>query len=662
MKFEYDELAQPDREIRVAVLEPGSFEDPIVVRFILRILEDDAPVYQALSYVWGSNDNPSHVYVKAPRHSGTVSITNNLDSALRYLRSEKKLRSLWIDALCINQASTEEKDIQVMNMGKVYKAARSVIAWLGPKDDNSDEGIRLFKDLGSNVDVDWITKCPSLRSRKGKQALTRREERERSLILQMVEGGPIPWTAEQCSSAYPVLSKPYFRRAWILQEVKLARRVVFHCGYAMLPENTLWKAAILLWRSDGPQATICDPEEWSRTLKPLWRLAIIKTAANDIYMSILTVPFSLGHLECGNPRDKIYSFLGIMDASSQELQIVPTYSETTQSVYRGVAQRVYTKMLTLDLMQDCELARIKLDIPSWVPDWSTPVKVHWNVIKWSACAWIATQPSFDESGLRCTVSGISIGSVVEVGGLAPDSWSWRDVCLMLQALRPAVESLESKYITGETVLEVYCRILAGDTLLHSGTSPETILPEFEQDLEALRLVWSKDFSDGGEDQWFDLPETSQLYFETVYTALQGRRLFKTQTGHLGLSTTGTQIGDILCVLLGAQRPVILRPAADNTYLVVGSCYAHGLMNGEAIYHNSYTAERNLRIVERNGFPDLVDCGDGMRYSNAGEMLEKAGIKIKGNHPSPRARVPHIYIVPPDTLKAVGVQVKDIILV
>ena len=33
-KFEYDELAQPDGEIRVAVLQPGSFKDPIVVRFI----------------------------------------------------------------------------------------------------------------------------------------------------------------------------------------------------------------------------------------------------------------------------------------------------------------------------------------------------------------------------------------------------------------------------------------------------------------------------------------------------------------------------------------------------------------------------------------------------------------------------------------------------
>lgn len=39
MGFAYDELAQPNGEIRVAILEPGSFKDPIVVRFVRRELK-----------------------------------------------------------------------------------------------------------------------------------------------------------------------------------------------------------------------------------------------------------------------------------------------------------------------------------------------------------------------------------------------------------------------------------------------------------------------------------------------------------------------------------------------------------------------------------------------------------------------------------------------
>jgi hypothetical protein len=40
--------------------------------------------------------------------------------------------------------------------------------------------------------------------------------------------------------------------------------------------------------------------------------------------------------------------------------------------------------------------------------------------------------------------------------------------------------------------------------------------------------------------------------------------------------------DIVCVLLGCDMPVILRKEAENEYTFVGECYAHGIMNGEAM--------------------------------------------------------------------------------
>ena len=39
MRYKYDDILQPHEEIRVAMLEPGTFEDPIVVRFVRRRLE-----------------------------------------------------------------------------------------------------------------------------------------------------------------------------------------------------------------------------------------------------------------------------------------------------------------------------------------------------------------------------------------------------------------------------------------------------------------------------------------------------------------------------------------------------------------------------------------------------------------------------------------------
>lgn len=47
MKFKYDQLAQPDCEIRIAVLQPGIFTDPIAVHFVCRKLEVLATLLQA---------------------------------------------------------------------------------------------------------------------------------------------------------------------------------------------------------------------------------------------------------------------------------------------------------------------------------------------------------------------------------------------------------------------------------------------------------------------------------------------------------------------------------------------------------------------------------------------------------------------------------------
>jgi hypothetical protein len=40
-------------------------------------------------------------------------------------------------------------------------------------------------------------------------------------------------------------------------------------------------------------------------------------------------------------------------------------------------------------------------------------------------------------------------------------------------------------------------------------------------------------------------------------------------------------GDIVCVLFGGKTPCCLRQA-DDRYILVGECYVHGLVNGEAI--------------------------------------------------------------------------------
>ena len=41
-------------------------------------------------------------------------------------------------------------------------------------------------------------------------------------------------------------------------------------------------------------------------------------------------------------------------------------------------------------------------------------------------------------------------------------------------------------------------------------------------------------------------------------------------------------GDVVCVLFGGKMPFVLRPWNDGKFLLVGECYVHGFMQGEAL--------------------------------------------------------------------------------
>lgn len=77
------------------------------------------PEFEALSYTWGSMEDPSAVLV-GRTGSSTVQITRNLAVALPYLRNENEPRMLWIDAICVDQQNLEERSQQVQRMADIY--------------------------------------------------------------------------------------------------------------------------------------------------------------------------------------------------------------------------------------------------------------------------------------------------------------------------------------------------------------------------------------------------------------------------------------------------------------------------------------------------------------------------------------------------------------
>lgn len=83
-------------------------------------------LYEALSYVWGSNEKSQFVFTD----KGYIPVTTNLHMALTRLRDCSLGRVIWADAICINQDDTEERNSQVQSMAKIYAGASRVIVWL----------------------------------------------------------------------------------------------------------------------------------------------------------------------------------------------------------------------------------------------------------------------------------------------------------------------------------------------------------------------------------------------------------------------------------------------------------------------------------------------------------------------------------------------------
>lgn len=75
---------------------------------------------------------------------------------------------------------------------------------------------------------------------------------------------------------------------------------------------------------------------------------------------------------------------------------------------------------------------------------------------------------------------------------------------------------------------------------------------------------------------------AELFTTSVYIIAQSMRFATTvRRGLYVLAPTAVKKGDLVCVLFGGATPYILRRHGSR-YLLVGECFAYGMMFGEGI--------------------------------------------------------------------------------
>ncbi len=129
--YEYSPLPG-ERHIRILQLKQPSvlgLRDSTIKCDLLTV-SLDKPIlsffYRAISYSWDGQSFDRYILCGGRR----LAITQNCEVILRQMLKQSRL-FIWIDAICIDQGSEAEKEVQIPLMTEIYGRAHTVNIWLG---------------------------------------------------------------------------------------------------------------------------------------------------------------------------------------------------------------------------------------------------------------------------------------------------------------------------------------------------------------------------------------------------------------------------------------------------------------------------------------------------------------------------------------------------
>ncbi|KAL8707022.1 MAG: hypothetical protein Q9225_007878, partial [Loekoesia sp. 1 TL-2023] len=356
--FHYEGLSNPQNIRLLQLLPAGSQADEVRCSIDQAYLNGEIQ-YEALSYTWGDATQRSELYCNGK----TLSITPNLGVALRHLRPRTGSRTLWIDAVCINQANNEEKSQQIALMGEIYARAHQVIAWIG-EENPADSAAMEYGDPDPLPDhssaVERVVKLLSLQGKLSGSLMC----------------------------ATKLIQRPWFSRAWIIQEAALAARLQVQCGEKTIDWESLYANLRLMTQTnDANGASTTFNNNFYR------RLEFIESTRNNVRAARSgketsrtqereerptdrALSWKKFHSAVNNgrlygasdQRDHIYPLLGLI--SKDRAQILPLdYSLSYACIYRAFVQQIIQQTGSLTILGQID-SLTTTGLESWVPNYS----------------------------------------------------------------------------------------------------------------------------------------------------------------------------------------------------------------------------------------------------------------------------------------------------
>lgn len=341
--YSYPPLSGPDR-IRTLELHAT---DTDTIECVLREVDVLESGYQALSYVWGTDEKPARALVRdGPDGStlGYIPLTANVHQTLRDLRDAPGIprKTFWIDQICIDQVG-EEKNQQVAMMGSIYKNADRVILYGGAarEDDFELGGIELVGRLDAHF-------SPNYRALYEIKNLYFAYQKKHTLPVQRMPDD-IARDMGRHDAAFRWLAEVGYgewrQRLWMVQEQLLARELGFLRGPRLLSWNSVAAATFCFYLRLLPPSYVFD--FWDRpasdhALPPSQRWRSPWDIASSVFSvwqpqygatrglgsaTLLENIYVYQHLECRDLRDRVHSVLAI-SSDTERLGIVPDYQKS----------------------------------------------------------------------------------------------------------------------------------------------------------------------------------------------------------------------------------------------------------------------------------------------------------------------------------------------
>ncbi|KAJ8131818.1 hypothetical protein O1611_g1808 [Lasiodiplodia mahajangana] len=510
------------------------------------------PVYEALSYAWGSPKKDETVQVmtlatEAERTSLRVrklGITRNLADALRHLRFHDRPRTMWIDAICIDQSNTQEQSGQVRRMGRIYTLASRVVAWLGPSFPDSSLALKVLRMIGEEIEL-TIDLCFTPSPQCSHVDWYRPETR-------------LPFTMNEFAAVARLCETEYMERLWVVQELQLANaKSVVVCGNEemALPYFRRAISRLTATRQGVPQELYRVIRRADRMCRP------------TCYTKLAPLIYQCSDRRCTDARDKVYSLINLVNQAEREY-IVVDYSKTPLDVFKQPFLTSMAHEKRLGQLRYAGLGALSISSwPTWLPNWSQHIRVTIEVDVGFQTSSISASQAMYIAPNKLEVTGLSFATVSAVTHVLNLQDGFSEMGEMLREAGLQI-SETSIYPNGESRIDAYIQTIAMGRVMERNPQSRPAVGELREVLTRL--------ASGLETGELPPQVTSRLGIADKCC------IFTMANGYVGLFRGRLHPGDEVFIILGCAVPMILRPRPCGGYNVVGDCYVHGVMDGEAL--------------------------------------------------------------------------------